>query len=167
MDASETRAARAAAAGPGVFELGGRTFVLSPLTGPDHMAVYAEFRRQCLAAAKDPLTLVNERISAAEKAGKPFSPTVVEALVKTAMSATGRPEAKSEPSDAEIAARVNTLDASQWVVWFRLRKADPEVTLSWVAEHVPDMDARNAVFHRFAQLDGLADLDPKKASPTG
>ena len=163
MDESETRASRAAAVGPGVFELGGRTFVLAPLTGPDHMAVYSEFRRQCLAAAKDPLTLVNERISAAEKAGKPFSPTVVEALVKNAMSAVGRPEAKSEPSDDEVAARVNTLEGSQWAVWLRLRKADPSVTLAWVAEQMPDMAARHQIVHRLSQLDGLADLDPKKA----
>jgi hypothetical protein len=163
MDDSDSRAARAAAVGSGVFELGGRTFVLSPLTGPDHMAIYAEFRRQCMAASKDPLTLVNERITAAEKAGKPFSPTIVEALVKSAMSASSRPEAKSEPSDAEIAARVNTLEGSQWVVWFRLRKADPSIVPQWVAEHVPDMDTRNQVFHRFAQLDGLTDLDAKKA----
>lgn len=163
MDDSDSRAARAAAVGPGVFELGGRTFVLSPLAGPDHMAIYAEFRRQCLAASKDPLTLVNERVSAAEKAGKPLSPTIVDAMVKSAMSASGRPEAKSEPSDAEIAARINTLEGSQWVVWFRLRKADATVLPAWVAEHIPDMDARNAVFHRLAQLDGLTDLDPKKA----
>lgn len=163
MLAQETIASHAAAAAPGVFTLGGRTFVLSPATGPDQLAVYTEFRRQVMAEAKDPLSLVNERIATAEKAGRPFSPTVIDALVKTAMTAATRSEGKAEPSDAEIAARINTLGGSQYVIFSRLRRADAAVTLDWVKEQVPDMDARNAVFARFAEIDGLAAIDPKKA----
>lgn len=158
----ESRPHHAAAVGVGVLEFGGRTFLLPPVGGPDQMAIYSEFRRQCLADARDPLAVVNERVSQAEKAGRPFSATVIDAMVKSAMSAATRSEGKAEPSDAEIAARINTLDGSRFVVWYRLRRADPTVTREWVAEHVPDMDARNAVFARLAEVDGLAALDPKK-----
>ncbi len=157
----------AAAASPAVFELGGRTFVLAPVTGPDMLAVHAEFRRQCLASSRDPLDLVNERIAAAEKAGRPFSPTVIEALVRSAVSSAGRAEGRAEPSDADILARLNTLDGSRYLVWHRLRRCDPTVTREWVAEHVPDMAARNEVFARLMEIDGMAHLDPKKAAATG
>lgn len=164
---SENRPHHAAAAGPGLFELGGKTFVLSPMTGPDWLALHAEFRRQCIASARDPLAVVNERIAAAEKAGKPLSPTLVNAMVAAAMSAAGRTEGKAEPSEQEISARVNTLEGSRYLIFHRLRKADHEVTAAWVAEHVPDMETRNRVFSDFARADGLEALDPKKASPTG
>jgi hypothetical protein len=153
----------AACAGPGVLELGGRTFVLPPASGPDLMGVHAEFRRQCLAQARDPLEVVNERIAAAEKAGRPFAPSVVDALVKTALASSGRAEGKAEPSDADVLARVHTLEGSHSLIWFRLRRADPAVTREWVAAAVPDMDARNEVFARLAEIDGLRALDPKKA----
>jgi hypothetical protein len=158
---------RAAAVGPGVLEFGGRVFVISPVTGTDMMTIHAEFRRQCIALAKDPLELCNERIAAAEKAERPFSPTVVNAMVTAAMSAAARKEAKSEPSDEEVLARLHTLEGSQAVVWLRLLKADPSIKRAWVAEHMPDMDARNRVFTRLAEIDGLRGIDPKKASATG
>jgi len=157
----------AAVAGPGVFELGGRTFVVSPLTPADFTAVHAEFRRQCLAEAKDPLTLANERISAAEKAGTPFSPTVVNAMVTAAMSAAARKEGKSEPSDGEVAARLHTLDGCRAMVWLRLLKADPSVTREFVSKAIPDEQAKAAVLIRLAELDGLAKIDPKKVTASG
>jgi hypothetical protein len=163
MDPIDSRPHHAAGTGGGVFELGGRTFVLSAMTAPDMLSIHAEFRRQCMAQAKDPLAVVNERIAAAEKAGKPFAPSVVDALVKTALASSGRAEGKAEPSDADVLARIHTLEGSHFLVWYRLRKADPTITREWVAEHVPDMDVRNQCFARFAELDGLAALDPKKA----
>jgi len=163
MDPVGTRPALAAACGVGVFEFGGRSFVLPPLTAQDMVSVHSEFRRQCLASAKDPITVINERIAAAEKAGKPFSPAVVDALVKSAMAAATRDEGKAEPTDADIIARVNTLDGSRYLVWHRLKKADPTVTKEWVAEHMPDMAARDAVFATLIEHDGFRHLDPKKA----
>lgn len=161
----------AAAVSPQLFEFGGRTFVLSPVTGPEAKALGLaqrdEFRRQCLAAAADPLTLCNERIAAAEKAGKPLSPTLIDHMVRAAMSAAGRPEAKSEPSDEEILARINSLDGSRFIVWQRLRRCDPTVTRAWVADHMPDMDSRNEVFARIMEIDGLSDIDSKKATASG
>lgn len=162
MDPIDSRPAAAAAVGTGVLELGGRTFVLPPASGPDMMAVHAEFRRQCLASARDPLAVVNERIAAAEKAGRPFAPAVMDALVKTALASSARVEAKAEPSEADILARVHTLEGSQFLIWCRLRRADPTLPLAFVVEHVPDMETRNAVFDRIAELDGLKPLDAKK-----
>jgi hypothetical protein len=153
----------AAAVGPGVLELHGRTFVLTPLSGPDELAVYQEMRRQVMAAAGDPLETINRQISEAERRGKPFSPTVVKALVDSALASAGKKEQRPEPTEADIAARLYDLDGARWLIWFRLRKADHSVTLDWVREAVPDDDAKNAVLHRMAQLAGLTDLDPKKA----
>lgn len=167
----ECKPHHAAAVCPQALEFGGRTFVLSPVTGPEAktlgLAQRDEFRRQCLAKAADPLALVNERVAAAEKAGKPLHPSVVTAMVDAAMSAAGREEGKSEPTDAEIVARIDTLEGSQFIVWQRLRRCDPAVTRKFVAENMPDMDARNAVFARIMEIDGLADLDAKKATATG
>lgn len=136
--------------------------MVPPADGADQLAIYAEFRDQCLLASRDPLDLVNEKIAAAEKAGRSLSPTMVDAMVRNAMSAGGRAEKRSEPTDAEIVARVNSLAGSQFVVWLRLVKADPTLTRAWVAEHVPDMATRHAVFARLTKIDGLASLDPKK-----
>lgn len=161
----------AAAVSAQVFEFGGRSFVLSPVTGPEAKALGLaqrdEFRRQCMAKAADPLALVNERIADAEKRGKPLHPAMVAAMVDAAMSAAGREEGKAEPSDAEIVARIDTLDGSRFIVWQRLRRCDPTVTRAFVAEHMPDMDARNAVFARIMEIDGLSSIDPKKATATG
>ena len=156
-------AAIAAAAPPGVLELGGRSFLLKPMTGPEELAVYEEMRRQVMTSARDPLDVANERIALAEREKRPFSPTVVAAMVQNALAASGRQEAKAEPSQAEVAARMHTLGGSQWLIWFRLRKADPTVTLANVKEWVPDDDAKNDVLHRMAELSGLKEIDPKKA----
>lgn len=155
--------AKAVCAGGGAVEVGGRVFVCPAMSGPHWMAVRNAWREQVMATAKDPLTVVNERISAAEKAGRPFSPTVVESLVKSALSASARAEGKSEPSEQEILAQADTVMGGRFLVWYRLRLADPTVTQQWVAEHVPDMDAVYALTERFARADGLKDLDPKKA----
>lgn len=163
MDPIGTRPALAAASGVSLFEFGGRSFVLPPLTAQDMVAIHSEYRRQCLATARDPLAVINERIAAAEKSGKPFPPSVVDALVRTAMTAAVREDGRAEPTDADIVARVNTLDGSRYLVWHRLRKADQTVTREFVAEHLPDMDARDAVFARLLECDGFAHLDPKKA----
>jgi hypothetical protein len=163
MDPVNSRPALAAAAGGGVFEFGGRSFVLPPLTAGDMLAVHTEFRRQCIASAKDPITVINERIAAAEKAGKPFSPAIIEALVRSAMAAATRDEGKVEPSDAEILARLNTLDGSRYFIWQRLKKADATVTREWVAEHLPDMASRDVVFAALLEADGFQHLDQKKA----
>lgn len=160
---TDRAAAVAAASPPGVVTVGDRTFVVRPLTGPEEIAVVQEFRRQVLAAAKDPLTLANERIAAAEKAGRPFSPTVVDALVRSAMAASSRKEEKAEPSDAEIAARAYDPDGMLWHIWFRLSRTDPAITLAWVKGQLPDAESRNAVLHQLGRVGGLAELDPKKA----
>ena len=100
----------AAAAPPGVLELHGRTFVLSPLSGPDELAVWQEMRRQVMQAASEPLAMLNDRISAAEKRGSPFSPTVVKALVDSALASAGKKEQRPEPTESDIAARLYDLD---------------------------------------------------------
>ena len=158
---------KAAAAGGGVIELGGRVFAVPPMSGPGWMAVRNEWRNQVMAQSKDPLAMVNERVEAAAKAGKPFSPFVVELMVKTAMGSAGRKEGKAEPTDAEILAHGETLDGGRFLVWYRLRQSDPTVTREWVAEHLPDMEAVWRVNEAIVRAEGFADIDPKKASPTG
>ena len=162
----------AAAACPQVFEFGGRTFVLAPVKGGEAakqfgLAQRDEFRRQCLDAASDPLEMVNDRISAAERSGKPLSPTMIDHMVRVAMSAGGRPEKKVEPSDEEILARIHSLEGSQFIVWQRLHACDQSVTRAFVAEHMPDMDARNAVMARVMEIDSTPSIDPKKDTATG
>lgn len=158
---------RAGGGAVGVLEFGGRTFVLPRMSGPDGLAVAAEFRRQCMAGAENPLLTVNEEIAAAEKAGRPFSPTVAKLMVAEAMTARAREEKKAEPTDTEVAARIHTLAGSQFFVWFRLSRVDPTVTREWVAQHMPDLDARNGVMAALLACDGYTELDPKKATPTG
>lgn len=157
----------AAGGSRGVFHFGGRTFVLDRLSGPDSLAVSAEFRRQCLSTSENPLLAVNDEIAAAERAGKPLSPTVQKLMVQEAMSARTREERKTEPTDGEVSARIHTLDGSRFFVWFRLSRADPTVTRQWVDEHMPDMAARNEAMAALLVVDGYAELDPKKATPTG
>ena len=161
------RANLAAGGSAGVFHFGGRTFVVSRLTGPESLAVSAEFRRQCLSTSENPLLTVNDEIAAAERAGKPLSPTVQKLMVQEAMSARSREERKAEPTDGDVAARIHTLDGSRFFVWFRLSRVDSSVTRAWVDEHMPDMAARNEAMAALLVADGYADLDPKKATPTG
>lgn len=167
----ECRPHHAAAVCPQALEFGGRLFILSPVTGPEAktlaLAQRDEFRRQCMRSSADPLELVNERAEAAMKAGRPIHPVVLKGMIDHAMSAAGREEKKSEPTDDEVMARIDTLEGSQFIVWQRLRRCDPTVTRKFVAEHMPDMDARNVVFGRIMEIDGLADLDAKKAMAGG
>lgn len=167
MDDGEKRAAAAASAGGGVIELGDKVFGVLPMSGPGWMAVRNEWRNQVLSAAKDPLVLVNEKVEAAAKAGRPFAPFVVEMMVKAAMGAAGRKEGKAEPTDAEILAQGESLDGGRFLVWYRLRQSDPTLSQQWVADQLPDLEAVYAVTEKLSRAEGLAELDPKKALPSG
>lgn len=163
MDDIDRGVAIASAAPPGVIEFGGRTFVLGRLEEREELGIWQEFRRQVMNDAADPLTVVNREISRAEKAGQPFHPAVINVMVEKALAAAARKEKKAEPSAAEISARMHTFDGGRWLIWFRLRKADPSVTQEWVNEQVPDDLTKDDVLVRMAKAAGLDAIDPKKA----
>ena len=153
MSSEEDKAARseAAIAAPGTVVLGGRTFVIRPGSVADHGAWRKELRRQIQHTMTDPLETVNRRVSEAERAGKPLSPTVVKYLVESALSADSA-GSKIEPSDGQIGEQTTTVAGSRWWAWYLLRKADPMLTLKWVEDHTPTDDDVFALANQIADI---------------
>jgi len=149
----------AAIAAPGTIVLGGRTFVIRPPSVLDHSAWRKELRRQIQAGMTDPIEAVNKRISEAERALKPLSPTVVKYLVDAALQAEAAGQ-KVEPSDGQIAEQTTTLDGARWWVWYVLRKADPSLTMATVNEHAADEDAIFSLANRIAEIQNMKKLVP-------
>ena len=107
--------------------------------------------------------MVNERVRAASQSGSPLDPSLLAALAEKAMAAGGRKEKKAEPTDAEVSARIHTLDGARFFVWYRLHQADRAVTRQWVDDLIADDAARDEVMAAFLDSDGFRHLDPKKA----
>lgn len=128
----------AAAAAPQTLVLGTRTFVVAPPSLADIFAQRAEARRQVQEAMVDPLDLLNRKISAAEKAGRPYSPTLIAALSESAMKSGSSKDAKPEPTDAQLFDQVTKSEMMYWWAWFMVKKTDPTVTMEdvkgWVSE---------------------------------
>jgi len=159
MSPEDQARSEAAVAPPGAIVLGGRTFVIRPASINDHAAWRKELRRQIQASMTDPVEAVNRRVSEAERAGKPLSPTVVKYLVADALSADAA-GAKIEPSDGQIAEATTTPDGARWWAWYLLRKADPTVTPKFIADHTPDDDAIFELSNRIAEAQLLKRIAP-------
>lgn len=158
---AEKAASEASAAGPKAVTVGPRTFVLAPPAVEDFGALLQEMRRQCMVEAENPLVAVNADIAEAERAGSPFSPTTIKAMISEAMAARTSKERKAEPTTEQVYARIQTPDGLRWWAWFLVRKADPTVTPADVAAWVPD-DA--AAFRLSAELSRLKEhqaISPK------
>ena len=157
----------AAAAPPGMLDLGGQSFLIRPLTGPEKLSLGREMRKQVLAASRDPIAVVNEKVSAAEKMGRPLNPTVVQGMIDAALKASSRQEGKTEPSDDDIEQQFKTLTGARYFVWFWVSRTNKDVTAKDIADLLPDDDAVNDVYYKLTELSGLKEFDPKKASSTG
>lgn len=158
---AEKAAAVASAAGPGVVVVGPRTFVLSPPAVEDYGALLKEMRRQVMAGGGDPLDAVNERISRAEKAGRPYSPTTINAMMTVALAAGTSKEQKAEPTSEQLYAQMQTADGLRWWCWYLLRKADASVTPADVLEWVPDDAAAFRVSAELSRLSEHRAISPK------
>jgi hypothetical protein len=131
---------RAAAAVPQTLEIGGRSFLIPPLKLADFYAQRSKARELCMSTAEDPIEVVNKRVQAAEKAGKPLSPTIVKHLTEAALSAASSQQAKVEPTEDQIMQRTTTPDFLRWWVWHLCRKADKEITQAEVNELIGPKD---------------------------
>ena len=149
----------AAAAGPQSIVVGGRTFIVPVPTLADFFAQRSEARRQVQSASTDPLDLLNQRISAAERANKPYSPTLIAALTDSAMKSATSKEARTEPTDSQLAEQVIRPEMVYWWAWHMIRKADPTVTLDQVKEWAPG-DAVYELSGKLGELMKLVKLNP-------
>lgn len=153
----------AAAASPHTVTLGGRTFVVPPLKLSDFFAQRNKAMELCFAASRDPIDTVNEKIQAAEKAGKPYSPTMVKMLTDSALSAATSKERKQTPTEQQLAEKLQHPEFIRWWLWFVVRKADANITPDEVNALIgpTDDDALNAT-HSVAALmqSSLAGLNP-------
>jgi len=159
MNAEAQRVNEAAAAAPQTLVLGGRTFIVPVPTLSDFFAQRAEARRQVQESFKDPLELVNEKISAAERKGRPYSPTLIAALTAEAMKGSGSKEGKSEPSEEQLKEQLTSPGMIRWWALYLVRKADANVTAEDIAQWVPDADVYN-VSAKLGRIMQLADLNP-------
>lgn len=150
----------AAASAPQILQLGGRTFVLPIPTLSDFFAQRDEIRKRLMNESKDPLELLNERISTAERKGRPFSPTVIKSMTEIAMAASGSKETKSEPTDAAIHAKATSVEMLKWWAVYLIRKADATVDEKWIDEQLPDDNAVFTLSVQLGKLLNMAKLDP-------
>lgn len=141
MTQTERAAAEASAAGPAAVAIGPHTFVLTPPAVEDYAALLKEMRRQVMGASSDPVSALNERVSAATRSGRPLDPMLLSALAKEAMAAATSKDQKAEPTDDQIYAQAKTRDGIVWWVWYLVRKGDASVTLADVSGWLPDDEA--------------------------
>lgn len=139
--------------------MGERTFVCRPPRGPDFAALRKEMRRQIQGGMVDPIETVNRRISEAEKAGRPLSPTVAQLLVANAFAADSA-RAKAEPTEAQLFEQASTVDGVRWFAWWLVRKAEPDITIEEVSALIPDDETAFAVSDQIGSLTAPAGLHP-------
>jgi hypothetical protein len=159
MTQSEQDQSEAVLAPPGTLRVGSRTFIIRPPAASDYAALHAELRKQVQAQMVAPIEAANRRVSEAERAGKPLSPSVVEVLVRLALAAESKGE-KVEPTEQQIQQQLQTLEGGHWYVWTLAQKADGRLTLGEVQSLLPDLAAVRGALR---QIDDIAMLD--KASP--
>lgn len=153
-----------AVAAPGVFDLGGRTFVLSPMTVEDFGAWGDAGRDAVKADMADPLAVLNtglnELAAAMTETGEPLNPATVKALADAAFAAksSNKGRGKAEPTADQISAWSMTLAGVRWLVFYRLTRLAQSaagvapVSREWVAEHVTD-DTIRKVSADLARID--------------
>lgn len=167
MTPQEKQVAEAAAAAPSPFTIGGRPFVVEKPSNKDFMALRAELRRQCMAAADDPIMAVNQRFRQAEESKIILSPTLVKALAAEAITGSSSKDQKAEPSDDQMSEHMYQVSAVQWWVWYLLFKIDRGVTIGWVKEHITE-ENKSDFLEQLAVITGLRKIDPKgQTSATG
>jgi hypothetical protein len=140
-----------------------RVFLLSPASAEDHDAFRAACRRMVQAESGDPFEVLNAKVmaiqeKAAGKKGPPMLPDVLKALADSAFSAAAAKggSGKADPTNDQIIAKSQELEAVRWWVLYRLKKADPSVSAEWVAKAVPDDATAAAVSRRlYAEVDRL------------
>lgn len=155
----EQKVNEAAAAPAQTLVLGPRTFVVPPPTLEDFFAQRAEARRQVQESFKDPLELVNEKISNAERKGKPYSASLIAALTAEALKGGSSKEGKPEPTEDQLKEQITTPGMIRWWAWHLAKKADPSVTIQEVNEWVPD-DGVYTLSAKIGRLMALANLNP-------
>lgn len=160
MDAETQAANIAAAASPQIFNIAGRTFILPLIKISDYFAQHNEAKRRAIGNMRDPLEVLNERITDAEKRGKPYSPTLIASLTESAMRAGSSNTARHEPSMEQITAQLTNPDYAKWWLHYLIRKVAPEITIDWVKENVSDDDAFE-ISIQLGQLAELSKLNPK------
>jgi hypothetical protein len=172
---AESRAGAAVAA-PGVFELGGRSFVLPPMTPEDNGAWMDAAKKMVRDSMLDPIEFVNQKLNdlqaaAARSGGQPLNPLLAKEMANLALAshAAEKGKGKLEPTLEQVVAKATDLDGFRWVVHYRLRKAYPQdaaVTPAWVAEHVTDATA-GAVSARLAEIARVRAADPNSITAAG
>lgn len=160
MDAETQAANEAAAANPQILNLGGRTFVLPVPKAADYFAQRDEARKRALGVMRDPLDVLNERISDAEKRGKPWSPTLIASATESAMRASSANTARHEPTIEQIVEQLSKPDFLKWWVWYLIHKVAPDATLEWIKGLLTDDDAYE-LSTQLGKLAELSKLNPK------
>jgi hypothetical protein len=172
---AESRAGAAVAA-PGVFELGGRSFVLPPMTAEDNGAWMDAAKKMVCASMADPIEFVNQKLNelmtaAARPGGQQLNPLLAKELANVALAsnAAERGKGKLEPTLEQVVAKATDLDGFRWVVHYRLRRAYPSdatVTPEWVNTHVT-AETAGAVSARLAEIDRVRAADPNSITAAG
>ena len=154
---------KAAAASPQTLVISDRTFLVPPLKLSDFFAQKNRAREELIAEAEDPIEVVNNKLRAAEKEGRPYSPALIKALTESALAAAASKTRKQEPTDPQINEQMGRPSHLRWWVWYLCHKADPSVTLDEINKLIgpTDDDVLN-LSHRVGELmmTSLAGLNP-------
>ena len=140
----------ATAADAGTLKFGERTFVVRKPSEGDYMAFRKELRRQLMAESVSPMETAGRLIAEAEKKGKPLPQSMIDSMIRTAMSAETSKAMKADPSEEQIREQAMCLDAVRWWAWWLCRKSD--VKLEGFAELIPDDDAAIAAYKQINAL---------------
>jgi hypothetical protein len=156
---------------PGLFRLGGKTFVLPPVTVEDYRAWNEAARDAVRASMPDPLVVFSSGMAEAADNGSPLTPAAVKALAEAAMAirsagGNGRPE----PTTDQLSVWSVSLEGIRWLVFYRLAKLAQSaagvgtVTEEWVNQHVTKATCRQ-VLEDITAIDKVRVAGPNQPTP--
>jgi hypothetical protein len=165
-----------AVAASGILELGGRTFVLPPMTIEDYGAWGDAGREAVKADMADPIAVLNtglnELAAVMADSGEQINPATIKALADAAFAArsSNKGRGKAEPTADQISAWSLSLDGVRWLLHYRVNRLAQTaagvapVSREWVAEHVAP-DTLRKVSADLARIDKPHAVHPNSATP--
>jgi len=125
-------------AAPGLFKLGGKTFILEPATSQDFGMVREWAADKVRESFGCPVALANRQIA---ELGKDIAPGTAEILLDIAFKAKMKNKGTGtvDPTPEQIGEQLRTVEAVRWFVLQRLKKASPAddtITAEWVDANI-------------------------------
>lgn len=144
----------------------GKRYIATPFRVPDYFAMRDEARRRIMGVTKDPLAVCQEKIAAAEKNKRPLPQSMIDSMIRVAMTAQKELESQSkvEPDMEQIRNETQSPGMLKWCVHRLIKPLNPSVTLDEIESALTD-DAAYELTERIGEILSMRALDPNSNPP--